>query len=199
MLDEKELFGEETRVAAVDPATGIDLDGTRITRGGIASPIDRRPTAQFLPTTGMRETGEITSMWTASPPIKARAISRLRSVLDRVVPSRSKRLVALAVAATIAVAIVATLTGRGSPSRDVDRIVDTDPGGDGLERQVPPVEPMPTGTYSASLGEAVSALLDGHMEESLGHYEALLLKEPADESLEQAVRILRRRIGGEGR
>ena len=200
-------------MAFVDPRSGaelevppgsapVDCDSTRIARGG--APPREAPgkiTAQFLPESGLRATGEVTAAWIPKRPVAAALAGRIGRL--RVAARRRRRpaiLASIVLAAAFAAAFAPALASRTEPaSRTAAEAPESAPdpdhaGGGGVIES----GAAPTGEVlaEADLAGTVDAVLSGQLEKALRGYETLQASDPDNESFALAVRILAARTGG---
>jgi hypothetical protein len=197
--------GDETRVAFVDPRTGEILGkaprtpddgrdpeavGTRI---AILRPSARPPTAEFVPESGRKATGEVTSPWSTR---RRSPLSRARNaaVMLAAAPRRRRAALAVALASLTAVAFAANLHARGG-----HRALRAQ----AAARPAPP--PVPAADSSAgeaadsgvapgraTLHAAVDAVAEGRFTEARSLYLALARENPRERSFALAAEILGR-------
>ncbi|MDD5305947.1 MAG: hypothetical protein PHU25_01375 [Deltaproteobacteria bacterium] len=196
-----------TRVAVVDPRTGEivgpasrdsknDPDpaamGTRI---AILRPSARPSTAEFMPASGRKATGEVTSLWSArgsSPLERARdAACRLSAVLRR-----RPAVLAVAMTGMVAIALTAALHPRGERPADAARTREQGTPVPELAAipDVPAALEPNVAPGRATLRAAVDAVAEGRLDEARAIYIVLARENPQERSFPLAADILGRMI-----
>lgn len=195
-----------TRVASVCPQTGTELERPRPLAGieGDATVLLQpsgdgaaalRPSAELVPRSGQRATGELTAVWSKESGGFARA--SIRRLWERCAGLRRRRVILVgaaflaALAAAFAGAAGSSATDRAAPS--ATRVALRTERLHGEDR-TPPATPLIPLPEQVRLADATRALLDGRLADAHALYASLRASRPGDRSIALACDILERAL-----
>jgi len=196
---------EATRIARVNPATGVEIPAlstftqTHEDATVVGKPIskvsdNRRLTAEFVPKTNLKATGEITSAWTE----KSTLDRHLWDTAQKIGPAikKNKRLIILCFLCAVATLALVLTMNKPHPTLAQTKSpnsINNKP--KALTTTTPKQKKEITLIEGASLKDAVDALINGDLIQARKIYLTLSHNDPSNPALQAAVKLLRNQKG----